>query len=302
MQSELIQNTIKKINRIKSHLPIYFHSEVKKQLFKTILNLRQGKKGLQKGGSTQEFIQTYHGYEFIVFIDREDDDITITLRTHTKNPDDCAIAAIDLNNRTAIIHGLSHHSECTKPYIPQNSKGGSIILRFLLGFLTKNAKTFNINRLVLEDNAKKNCANCDRDMRLSDLYFLMNGDTWYGKYGFRPYDKNDDVPDLERLVKYKTNQQIIRSAKLKDVPLVELMTETCKKIDTKIDMVELGLKLKTLKNKPLSDVIKNLMHNYDHFCCIFVHIINRIYDILGMYRFFGESFYVDISDIKFPKN
>lgn len=127
----------------------------------------------------------------------------------------------------------------------------------------------------------------------------MNGNTWYGKYGFRPYDKNDQKPDKKRTKKYIRNQKIIEGVKVKDIPLVKYMNNAIAKHNIKnIDMNTLGPKIESLGNETLSSLIKVLMAEYDSFCCIFAHIINKIYKKLGMYQFYGKSFYIDVDDLQ----
>jgi len=295
---------INRIERIQDHLPEYFHHQLRKQMFNLFMpqiHLKYNFDMTQEGGhkpTQKEFYQKYKGYEFRIFIDKTENDITITIRTHETSPSDCIIIAVDLKDRNAIIHGLSHYNKCTKPFIEQGKGGGSILLKFALGIIKVNKDIFNIDRIILEDNAQKDCNNCDKK-RLSNLYFLMNGNTWYGKYGFRPYDKNDQISDKKRIKKYIRNQKIIEDIKVKDIPLVKYMNDAIIKHNIKnIDMDILGPKIESLGNEPLSSIIKVLMDGYNSFCCIFAHIINKIYKKLGMYQFYGESFYVDVGDMQ----
>lgn len=294
---------LKRIERIQASVPKYFHAQLRKQMLNWFLPKIHSKYNfVQKGGDNniqREFIYPYKGYEFRVFIEKSENDILVTVRTHEDNPSDCVIVAVDLEDRNAILQGLSYDKKCTKPYIEPGKGGGSILLKYILGFIKVNRNTLKIDRLILQDNAKKDCQNCTKKLPLSDLYFLMNNDTWYGKYGFRPFDKNDQVPHARRIAKYIRNQEIIKRTKAKHVDLVRYMKDAITEHNIKnIDIAILGPKLEQMGNESLSSVIKILMKTYDAFCCIFVHIIDRIYKKLGLHSFFGDDFYIDTNKIE----
>jgi len=97
-------------------------------------------------------------------------------------------------------------------------KKGSFLLKLALSFITQKLKEIHdIKIITLRDNSHISCNG--KGIQLSDMYFLLNGNTWYGKYEFRPYDEKGKL-NRERLKKYIKNQEIIKYAKVKDVEKV----------------------------------------------------------------------------------
>lgn len=295
---DYVRNVIK---RVQSTTPEYYHNEIRKQLQNWMVPMTFYKYNFvnnqQIGGDNiyKEFYQTYKDYKFKALIEKSQNDIVLSIQTHEDNPSNCAVVIVNLEDNTAILQGLSHYENCTKPYIEYGKGGGSIILKFVLGFLRKNKDTLKIKRLLLKDNATKDCINCAKKIKISELYFLMNIDTWCGSYGFLPYNPSTQSPDDSAIARYRKNQKILKKIKTKDVPLIRYMEEAINKHEIK------GIDIKLLKpliekngDIPFSLTVKTLMKTYDAFCCIFTHIIDRIYDKLRLASFYTYDFYLDL--------
>ena len=51
--------------------------------------------------------------------------------------------------------------------------------------LKKYKNKLGINMIILTDNSIKICNK--KNIILSKMLILLTGDTWYGKYGFKPF-------------------------------------------------------------------------------------------------------------------
>ncbi len=123
----------------------------------------------------------------------------------------------------------------------------------------------------------------------------MYGNTWYGKYGFLPYDKVYQKPDKDKIKIYKKNQDIIKKTKVKDVQLLKYMRAAIINQNIKgVDLDTLEKSINKLQDKPLSIVIRGLIETNNVFCCVFAYVSKKLYAELGLYDFYKSDFYLDI--------
>lgn len=288
-----------KIRSFERYNPVIFHRQIRRiiyDLYAQQINSFSDNRLDQIGGSRKEaeFIQAYKGYKFRINVEKTKYDTTINILTHSKDtPLHCAIINVDAKTKVAYIGNISYHRGCTVPTLVKS--GGNTILNFILGFLRTNKKNFGINRLALRDNSIKACNKCPESVELGSMYFLLHGNTWYGKYGFRPYDISKMKPDKYNMRLYEKNQKIMAKAKVKDVKLIRHIEQAIKKYkitDVDVEIIKKGLQ--KWENKSLSQVLRALMKDYDKYCCIFTYIQPKLFRELGLYRFHGLDFYLDI--------
>lgn len=248
----------------------------------------------QVGGAIKQI--KFNNYLFNVNISNDNDGLTISVIVpNENNPRECVIILVDIENKMAIIQGISKISECVIPAFVGPDGFGSLLLKFSLSFLRTYKKKFKINRIVLQDNSLKPCNHCNQRIRMADMHFLINGDTWYGKYGFRPFDPPNNKPDNVDLHIYNKNKKIIADANTSDVPLYEMIEETVHKLKiTNIKLDNIKKFVKHNKNQKLSKVIKLFYDKYEIYCCVFTVIAPKIMESLGMTSFYGKNFYLDI--------
>jgi hypothetical protein len=161
----------------------------------------------QYGGSTKKLV--YKDKEFKFKFDKSDSSITIY---REKLNGACILIFINSEERFAYIHDLSYYPECSKP----NTKSGTEILLVSLKFLKKYKEKYGIDRVVLTDNSLKYIKGCKDPVILTRNYFLLNNDTWYGKFGFKPYDITLNKPNKQNRKEYKNNRNRIKETKVKD--------------------------------------------------------------------------------------
>ena len=286
-----------KINFIKKHSPKEFHDIIRRICFERFaFNINDRYDFLndkQIGGRvSKELIQEYKGYKFRIHIEKQDD-ITINILTHNVNPLFCGIIDINKKGKVAALINISSYKNCTIPDLI--NKGGSIILNFIIGFLKLNKNSLGINRIVLRDNSTKFCNKCPEQINMAMMYTLLYGDTWYGKYGFRPYDTMQNKPYQPHVDSYNKNKNIIQNAKVIDVNLIKYFKDAVKLFKlTDINTEHFDKLFIVWKDKPLSQILRVLLKDYDKYCCIFTYISKKIYDELGLFPFSELPFYLDI--------
>lgn len=153
---------------------IYRNSDIIREKhiqYKTFSNLT--------GGGSNKLKVTYkeHTYNFIK--SELDSDHFILYSQDDKI--ECVSILISIPDNVAEIHGIANFTSCL---IDTNENIGSTLLKITLKMLKKYKEKLNINKISVKDNSQKKC-------NLSKMLFLLNGDTWYGKYGFRPRELNE---------------------------------------------------------------------------------------------------------------
>lgn len=143
----------------------------------------------QKGGANKEY--KFNNYTFNVSIYKQDGRIHIAIITSTKQ-DECVTVFID--NKDAIIHNMSYDKQCAKEGLKQPG-GRNILMEFTLDLLKKNKDKLKIKRVLLTDYSYLICPNCDENVKLARLRMITNGESWYMKYNFKPYDALKQQPD-----------------------------------------------------------------------------------------------------------
>ena len=187
-------------------------------------------------------------------------------------------------------HYGSHKELCEK-----NKCNGTFILKMALSFIKQINKGYKMKYVTLKDNAFKNCNN-DK-ISVGKMHILLDGNTWYGKYGFVPKKDLQDKIDDKLLLKYKNNVNIINDATVANVDLQRYMKNifTDKKNREYFDYINVDLKfmLKMVdkyKNEKISTFLKKLLETYDDGCYLFYLIYEDIFDDLNLYNFHGKPF------------
>jgi hypothetical protein len=122
---------------------------------------------------------------------------------------------------------------------------------------------------------------------------LTRGETWYGKYGFLPFDTTTNSLYIETLIDYKTNQN-----------LVKLIPLGCTK--TKKYFIQAVKELRLQKNFPdklidkmfdnyndlsISKFFRDLLKRYEQTCEIFSLIYRNIMRDLHIVDLHGKAYY-----------
>lgn len=208
------------------------------------------------------------------------------------------IILIEHGSNLAYIHSIANSGgkyEFNKKYTPS----GSLLLKVALELLTKYRKELKINRVFLKDNATKYCFDEEsgktyEKIILGDMLMLLNGDTWYGSYGFLPFEPNSNKPHDQRIELYRRNQKIIKKARIKDVHLYDYLLNASEETGRDLNMEKIKKYLKENEKGSLSKFLRDLIKNYDHECDMFSKIYHMIFKELKLISFYGMAFYLDL--------
>lgn len=292
-----ISYILNRMDDIEKMIPTYFHENMRKTMFNLMANDINNKYnqigGVDKKRKGYESIETFEGYKLKVGISVGTNDTIVTIYTlGQENPSACSI--IFIANGIATLSNMSHWDKCTYPIITGRG-GGTLLLEFILSYLKQNKRKFNINRITLDDISRKSCNNCDDQIHLASLSFLTHNNTWYGKYGFLPYDSVKQRPDKEKLRLYRMNQAILKKIKVKDVKLLKYMEQAIKDHNIKgINLSVLKQSIEQFKTQSLSIFIRALLDTNPSYCCVFAYVAKQIYAELHLYDFYKSDFYLDI--------
>lgn len=290
-------NQIKNLENILEKINVYRPFDVAMIIYNNYsmqLNDKLKNNLIQKGaGKVKLKYINFDDYEF-VFEETEDRGLIFVKLYSHDDTRECIIIIIDPQINLSSIQGISSYPECVKDNLTQNGIG-SLLLRASLEFLKQNKKIYNINRVILNDNSYKSCIGSD-NIRLSNMYFLLYGNTWYGKYGFKPFDSLNDKPDYEAINEYKRSQKIINEMKVNDVPyLRNLIIESYNDIKPKnLHIENILFVLDKMKNKSLSKFLKVFLVHYDKTCRLFSKFYIKLYNKLNLYDFYKRTFYLDL--------
>ena len=108
----------------------------------------------------------------------------------------CLYIIIEKITHIANIINISYFKECSINGL-HYPRGGEILLRFGIFFLKDRKHTCNVDKIILQDNSFSICKKSKTKLSLALLHTMSLGDTWYGKYGFKPclsdFDDNGNV-------------------------------------------------------------------------------------------------------------
>jgi hypothetical protein len=260
-----------------------------KNLFKNYLN-QSDTTLLQKGGSQNinlidklNFI--YNDIEYIFFKSEIDEGHYVLYSTDEY---ECVSILIDRKNKLAEIHGIGNYKTCVIT-TDSNTSVGTILLNITIKILKKYKDKLGINKIILTDNSIKNFTN-NINIELSTMLILIYGETWYGKYGFRPYDMLLSKLDEINNNKYNKNIQIMKNITITDANILKYIKLTNKK--SIIEDVE--YLLKKYPNYLLSDFIKSFLKKYDKSCKYFNLFYKQLFDSIKLTSFYKGLFVLKI--------
>jgi hypothetical protein len=179
---------------------------------------------------------------------------------------DCVSISIDKENKTSIINNIN--ADIAKCGLNILTNQGSHLVKLSIKFLKKYKKEFKINKILLKDNARKACYNED-GFYFSDFLLLVNGDTFYGKYGFKPISKNSKKY-------YYKSKKIMNNLYIKELDLEDFFNNKFKKKEE----IKFQKLLLNNQNKLLKNVLSNFFRKekYDKRCYMIPFII-RLFNI-----------------------
>lgn len=248
---------------------IYFNSNIVNKKYKNFNDFVKATKN-QIGGSSTKYIIKYKSDEYI-FEKHNYEDLYI-LSSFDKD-EDCVVVSIDKTIGIANINKLNANvSNCTK----SKHRVGTKLLKITLKFLEKYKNNLGITVITLYDTSYKQCYK--KELELIYLSVLTSGDTWYGKYGFRPVTviNNSKIIINNQLNEiYENNKNIMSKLTVSNIDLIKYFIGT--KLENTIKKVVL-----TFPNMLIKDVVFKLLTEFDKTCEIFSEIYIKLFNDCGL--------------------
>jgi len=222
-------------------------------------------------------------YDNIVykFEESEIDDNHFILYSNEENPLDCVSIIISKKDKLAEIHGISNYDKCLQN---SNTNVGSTLLKLTIKMLKKYKDKFGISMCTLTDNSIKKCGK--KNIILSKMLILLGGDTWYGKYGFRPYDIQVKSMNKRTNKEYEKNKEVIKKITITDINIIKYIEMTKK--DRLIKDVKKLLLVEP--NMLVTNFLYQFLKDYDKTCKYFSMFYEELFKDLGLTDFYRHSF------------
>ena len=151
--------------------------------------------------------------------------------------------------------------------------------------LKKYHKKLNIRHITLTDNSLKFCDSIKKSIKLSLMLTLLTGHTWYGKYGFRPFDDDNNYNKI-LLDNYNKNIEIMNNITIEQANILKYIELTEKKQIIE-DVIKL---LETNPNTLLKDFLTFFLKKYDNTCKYFDKFYEILYKDIRLFDFQKKSF------------
>jgi len=253
---------------------------------------------IQTGGSIYKDYE-YDNCSFRVYENQEDNRYTYSI--HNNNDEgnrECVIIFIPTEEKISFAHieNISSYSNCFR-CASVKSKTGTMLLIFLLSFIkNKLKKKHNLSYISLQDNSLYYCKKTQINIKFSSFYMLTRGDTWYGKYGFVPFDFDNQSIDKNRYKAYKKNSETVNNTKVHQTNIYKLIYKAINKLNISDRFPEKILYdiIEKNKEKSVKDFLYNFTKNMDFSCDVFGLIYEDLMDKLHMTEMQGWSYYLSL--------
>jgi hypothetical protein len=266
--------------------------EIKKIIFRSSYILRKNeirhndffkdtKNNLIGGGN--KILSINYNDNIYNFEESEIDDNHFILYSYEENPLDCVSIIISKEDKIAEIHGIGNYEKCLQN---SNTNIGSTLLKITIKMLKKYKDKLGINMITLTDNSIKNCKK--NNIILSKMLILLTGDTWYGKYGFRPYDiQVKSINDMMNN-KYNKNRKIMSKITIKEANILKHISRALAQREEIVEDIKKLLAVQP--NMLVTDFLTQFLKNYDKTCKYFSLFYEDLFEDLQLTDFYKQSF------------
>ncbi len=260
---------------------VYFNSKIIKHKYKSFTNFIKDSNLInQIGGNKLKVNYKIDDNENTYIFEKDDYSDLYILSSFDKYTQHCIVVSVDKTNRIANINELNGTTNnCLKSTNIKNS--GSHLLKITLKMIEKYKDKLNINVITLFDTSFKFCGKHSLD--LIYLSVLTSGETWYGKYGFRPVIEisnnngnninikiNNQLNDI-----YEKNKKIMDQLTITDINFIKYFIGT--KLENTIKKV-----IQEFPKMLIKDVVKRLLSQWDKTCDIFANIYINLFHDCGL--------------------
>ncbi len=243
------------------------------------------KKKYQSGGAKFKF------GDFNITLNGTDD--TNRIIYSFNNEENCLLIILDKEEKdTAVITGISADYGCYDDNKKKMKRSDLLDLAIYFiesrkKFKTHSNQILEIKKIQLTDNSHISCNG--EKIRLSNLYTLLNGNTWYMSRGFIPYDIN--IAEINRLMNlmYK-NKNIINNLTIEKSNIFNFLLKIPKTEKNKEPINFLLNYAKQNKNKLLRELFKEIKKDFNKYCNIINYLTSEFYYDIGLHSFYNHTF------------
>jgi hypothetical protein len=241
-------------------------------------------------------------FNFTVRKLEESDRVTYSVINEIYTSIECVLIIYEKQQNFCYLDGI-HSDQINNNFLPEMkqcflgisiSNKGSLLLNFALDFIEQYiARKYDVRYIQLRDNSFKKCKMIKKNIDLDSLYMFTHGETWYGKYGFIPFDFGLEETNNNELNDYIRNQNIVKTTLVKNTKIKQYIHEAIKElniIDNHIDK-----KIDVFQNESIMIFLKYFTKNYDSMCGIFGHFYKQLMKDLKMVNLHGRSYWKQLS-------
>ena len=269
------------------------------EFFKRYSKIKNSQVGGADMGPTSHIINAEFNiendtYNFKVFMSESVDNETISYAIHNNDDDTkdnkCMLIFYEKKYKFCYLHTVSYHNKCTLN-MPHEG-GGTLMFKFALEFIENYVRPkYKVKYIQLRDNSTKICKQIKESIKLDSLKMLTTGETWYGNYGFVPFDNYKIKTDKAKMKNYKDNQRIVKTTLVKNTNVEKYMKKAITKFETPINNAIIQIMVQEYYNDSIMNLLKNLMEVYETGCGIFYYIYEQLMMDLNMVDLHGTVYW-----------
>ena len=198
-----------------------------------------------------EFTITYKNYKYTFQkLDKTAD--MLFLYSYDKLNNDCVMLSIDSIKKQINLTSFGNRTGCFR----EEANIGSNLLRITLKMVSKYKNKLGVNEIVLSDNSNYVCKTGE-NIEFSKMHILLSGQTWYEKYGFKPYNNNFEFKD-KLYNKSLKNIAIMNKIKVKDINMKKYLKQANEKYPNEFTKETINDLLNISQNKLIKDFLSEL--------------------------------------------
>lgn len=247
----------------------------------------------QHGGS-REITFKNGKYTFTIYKVKDDDRLSFSIYNYNNEEvgDACVVLFIPIKEKYVYLDAISYYDNCAFPGMPK-SRGGSLLLDTTLKFIDTIKNKYKLSYIQLKDNSFFTCHLDKQVTPMATLYMLTRGNTWYGKYGFIPFDPVRKEIDINTLVDYKTNQKLVKLVKVKHTGIRDYMKRSSRFVkgysDKLIDSI-----MSNYSDMSLQKFFEDFIKKYDTRCDMFNAIYKDVMEEVGIANLNNKTYYLPL--------
>lgn len=260
-------------------------------------DLYKGFKNMEGGAKEAKHFIKYKGIYFTFFKYSLGDAVHYALHPEEDidNMPQCALIIIDKIEKSATIYTISYHTKkCySEPQIELfgSKLGGSILLKLSLKLIDEVKDHYNLKYVKLTDKLRKYCDKIENGIDFDSFYMLTRGNTWYGSYGFVPFNISKQKTDSQGLKDYEHNQKIVKETLVKNTNIKKYIIRAVQKYKLDHDVVNIDKYIEKYNDKSVMKCLKDLVTSYDENCAIFYYLYEKLMKDLGMINLHGRTYW-----------